>query len=85
MRRQPDIKFRTSGTRAVPYIELPIHKDSSLIKRVVVGPSAHARQNFEAAARLSRSWGFEVLMPEHAFDEVAETVGPSDAPCSCRW
>lgn len=67
MRRQPDIKFRTSGTRAVPYIELPIHKDSSLIKRVVVGPSARARQNFEAAARLNREWGFEVLMPEHAY------------------
>lgn len=66
-RRQPVIKFRTAGTRAVPYIELPIDKANSPIKRIVVGPSARAKQNFEAAARMNREWGFEVSMPEHAY------------------
>lgn len=67
MRRQPAIKIRTSGTRAVPYIELPIEKGDSLIRRVVIGPSSRAQENFEAAGRLGRGWGFEVKLPDHAF------------------
>lgn len=67
MRRQPEIKIRTSRTRAVPYIELTFEKNFSPIKRVLVGPSPRSGQNFEAAARLSRSWGFEVVMPQHLY------------------
>lgn len=67
MRAQPRIAVRSSGTRAIPFVELPVKKGASLIKRIIIGPSPRAIQNFHAAAQICREWGLSVELPEHAY------------------
>lgn len=57
MRKQPTIKVRPSGARAIPFIELPLPKGDSIVKKVVIGPSPPCRSEFRSCDATEPSMG----------------------------